>query len=109
MTRRRDKRDIEFCGTPGGMLERIVRLPDGRQYAHHCSKQVFEAVAGYLDEHQRQGVKIQSLADAIDAPMTQVHVAAPTAHRTRPAGDPWALGLSMPTRSRAIGAFRARI
>ena len=75
MARSIENRDIEFHGTPGGALERTVRLPDGREYAHRCSKKVFEAVAGYLDEHLSEGVKIQSLADAIDAPMTQVNVA----------------------------------
>jgi len=75
MARSTENRDIEFRGTPGGALERTVRLPDGREYAHRCSKKVFEAVAGYLDEHQGEGVKMQSVADAIDAPMTQVNVA----------------------------------
>jgi len=75
MGRSTEKRDIEFRGTPGGVLERTVKLPDGRQYAHRCSKRVFEAAAGYLDDHQSEGVKIQSLADAINAPMTQVNVA----------------------------------
>ena len=75
MRRSIDERDIEFRGTPGGALERFVRLADGREYAHRCSKQVFEQVAGYLEDHQREGVKIQSISDAIDAPMTQVNVA----------------------------------
>ena len=75
MGRSIEKRDIEFRGTPGGSLERTVRLPDGREYAHRCSKEVFEAVAGYLDGHHGEGVKIQSIADALDVPMTQVNVA----------------------------------
>jgi len=75
MRRPLENRDIEFRGTPGGALARVVMLPDGREYAHRCSQQVFEALAGYLDEHQSEGVKIQSLADALDAPMTQVNVA----------------------------------
>jgi len=75
MARSTENRDIEFRGTPGGALERTVRLPDGREYAHRCSKKVFEAVAGYLDEHQGEGAKMQSVAAAIDAPMTQVNVA----------------------------------
>ena len=70
-----EKREIEFRGTPGGALERTVKLPDGREYAHRCSKRVFEAVAEYLAEHQREGVKILSLANALDAPKTQVNVA----------------------------------
>jgi len=72
---RMDKREIEFRGIRGGALERCVRLPDGREYSHRCSKQVFEAVAGYLDDHQDEGVKIQSLADTLEAPLTQVNVA----------------------------------
>ncbi|MCG8510068.1 MAG: hypothetical protein MI741_12645, partial [Rhodospirillales bacterium] len=42
---------------------------------HRCSKQVFEAVTGHIDEHQQRGFKLQSLADALEAPMTQVNVA----------------------------------
>jgi len=75
MRRSLEHRDIEFQGTPGGVLERVVTLPDGRKYAHRCSKEVFEAVAGHLDEHQGDGVKIQSIADTLDVPMTQVNVA----------------------------------
>lgn len=75
MARPLEKRDIEFRGTRGGALERLVKLPDGREYAHRCSKEIFEKVAGHLDDHQTEGVKIQSLADALDAPMTQVNVA----------------------------------
>ena len=75
MRRSLEHRDIEFRGTHDDALERVVRLPDEREYAHRCSKEVFEAVAGHLDDHQREGVKIQSLADALDAPMTQVNVA----------------------------------
>ena len=75
MRRSLERRNIEFQGTPGGVLERVVKLPDGREYAHRCSKEVFEAVAGHLDEHQGEGVKIQSIADTLDVPMTQVNVA----------------------------------
>ena len=75
MARSTENRDIEFRGTPGGALERTVRLPDGREYAHRCSQKVFEAVAGHIDEHQGEGVKMQSLADTLDVPMTQVNVA----------------------------------
>lgn len=75
MGRSIEKRDIVFQGTRGGALERLVALPDGREYAHRCSKKVFEAVADYLDAHQNEGVKIQSIADALNVPMTQVNVA----------------------------------
>jgi len=75
MRRPLEHRDIEFRSTPGGALERTVKLPDGREYAHRCSKEVFEAVAGHIDEHQGDGVKMQSLADTLDVPMTQVNVA----------------------------------
>ena len=69
------QRDITFGGTPAGMLERTVTLHDGRAYTHRCCREIFEAVAGYLDEHQDEGVTMNSLADAVDAPMTQVNVA----------------------------------
>ena len=70
-----EKHDIEFRGTPGGALERAVRLHDGREYTHRCSRKTFEAVVAYIDDHQRDGVKITSIADAIEVPMTQVNVA----------------------------------
>jgi len=75
MARSLENRDIEFRGTPGGALERVVRLPDGREYAHRCSRKAFEAVVAHIDDHQREGVKIKSITDAIDEPMTQVNVA----------------------------------
>ena len=75
MARNIEKSDVEFRGTLGGALEREVTLPDGRQYSHRCSEQIFKAVVAHIDDHQREGVKMQSVADAIDAPMTQVNVA----------------------------------
>ena len=75
MRRSLENREVTFRGTPGGLLERCVKRPDGREYAHRCSKEVFEAVAGHIDEHQGEGVKMQSLADTLDVPMTQVNVA----------------------------------
>ncbi len=75
MPRPLEKRDIEFRGTPGGALERVVRRPDGKTYAHRCSQKTFEAMVIYIDDHQHKGVKVQSLPDAIGAPMTQVNVA----------------------------------
>lgn len=75
MARSIEQRDIQFRGTPGGTLERTVKLPDGREYAHRCSRRVFEAVAGYLEDHQRQGATMMSLGDALDVPYTQVNVA----------------------------------
>ncbi len=74
MRRRTENRDIEFRGSPGGALERVVALPDGRQYVHRCSEQIFRQVAEYLDDH-RDLVTMTSIADAIDAPLTQVNVA----------------------------------
>ena len=74
MRRRTEHRDIEFRGSPGGALERVVTLPDGRQYIHRCSEQVFRQVAAWLDEH-RDLVTMTSIADALDAPLTQVNVA----------------------------------
>jgi len=75
MTRSIENRQIEFRGTPGGLLERAVKLPDGREYAHRCSQKVFEAVAAHIEDHQAEGVKIQSVSDAVNAATTQVGVA----------------------------------
>lgn len=74
MRRRTERRHIEFRGSPGGALERVVTLPDGRQYIHRCSEQIFRQVAAWLDDHSDL-VTMTAIADAIDAPLTQVNVA----------------------------------
>ena len=83
MRRSTENRQIEYRGTPGGALERVVTLPDGREYAHRCSEDIFRQVATYLDDHVTAsgsgggsaGFTMTSVADAIDAPLTQVNVA----------------------------------
>ena len=79
MRRSTENRQIEYRGTPGGALERVVTLPDGREYAHRCSEEIFRQVATYLDDHvtvsRGAGFTMTSVADAIDAPLTQVNVA----------------------------------
>jgi len=80
MARSTEHRSIEFRGTPGGALEREVTFPDGRRYSHRCSQKVFEAVVAYIEDHQSEALKMQSLADAVDAPCTQVNVALQLLH-----------------------------
>ena len=79
MRRSTENRQIEYRGTPGGALERVVTLPDGREYAHRCSEEIFRQVATYLDDHVTAsgsaGFTMTSVADALDAPLTQVNVA----------------------------------
>lgn len=59
-------------------LVRTVAFPDGRSYTHRCTRQVFEDVAHTIEEHVtsgEQGVTLESLVRAMDAPHTQVSVA----------------------------------
>ncbi len=74
MRRRTENRTIEFRGSPGGALECVVTLHDGWQYIHRCSEQILRQVAAWLDDHTEL-VTTTSIADAIDAPLTQVNVA----------------------------------
>lgn len=57
-----------------GVLQRTVTSRDGRTYVHRCSRQVFEEVCFYIEEHPKQGLTMNTIADAIDAPYTQVNI-----------------------------------
>jgi len=67
-------REIEFRATPDGCLERLVRRPGGKEYAHRCTKAVFEAVVGCIDDHNTKPVTARAIVDVIDVPMSQVNV-----------------------------------
>lgn len=56
-------------------LVRTVYFPDGRSYTHRCTRATFEAVAHAIEEHAKEGVTLESLAEALDLPFTQVNVA----------------------------------
>lgn len=71
---RRNKRIINF-DVVDGRLVRTTILPDGRTYTHRCTRDVFESVAHTIAEHAANGTTMESIADAIDAPHTQVNVA----------------------------------
>lgn len=71
---RRDKRIINF-DVVDGRLVRTTILPDGRTYTHRCTRDVFENVAYAIAERAADGATLESIADAIDAPYTQVNVA----------------------------------
>jgi len=58
-----------------GRLVRTVVLPDGRSYVHRCTDETFRAVAHAIEERAAEGVTLDPLAEALDAPATQVHVA----------------------------------
>lgn len=73
MARLIEQRKIDYS-VVGDVLVRDVTLADGRTYTHRCSKKVFEEVCFYIEEHSHQGLTLGSIAEAIDAPYTQVNV-----------------------------------
>jgi len=54
-------------------LRRAVTRSDGKSYAHHCSREVYEAVAYAMEDGQ--GHTGQELSKTLDLPFTQVDVA----------------------------------
>src|ERR1051325_4941658 len=73
MRRNLEHRDIEWR-VIDGVLERTVTLASGKSYRHRCAKKTFEQVAAYIDDHVDAGITMNAIADAIDAPYTQVNV-----------------------------------
>jgi len=73
--RHRDQDRVINFDVVDGVLVRQVTLPDGRTYTHRCTRQVFEEVAHHVDEQGSEGVTLDPLAEALDAPSTQVNVA----------------------------------
>ena len=71
---RDDQRDVRF-EVLDRRLVRTVVLPDGRGYVHRCTRAVLEAVARVTEERAAEGVTLEPLAAALDAPATQVNVA----------------------------------
>ncbi|MBN1489780.1 MAG: hypothetical protein JXA69_07675 [Phycisphaerae bacterium] len=52
-----------------------VTGPRGRGYTHRCTRSTYEAVARAIEEAGPAGVTLEPLAEALDAPYTQVNVA----------------------------------
>ena len=71
---RDDQRDVRFEVIDGHLIRTVV-LPDGRSYVHRCTRETFEAVAHGVEERSGAGVTLEPLAEALDAPSTQVNVA----------------------------------
>lgn len=71
---RTDQRNVLF-DVVDGRLVRTVVLPDGRSYTHRCTWETFEAVAHGIEQRGGAGVTLEPLAEALDAPSTQVNVA----------------------------------
>lgn len=77
MRRRREHRNVIFDVVDGALV-RTVTFPDGddRQgYTHRCTREVYERVAHAVEESGDQGVTLESIAEAEDAPFSQVNVA----------------------------------
>ena len=68
------KRDETFRIDRNGMLVRAVVPRRGRPYEHRCPLDTLEAVCHRFDEHG-EGDTVETIAEAIDAPMTQVATA----------------------------------
>ena len=71
---RNDEREMIFEVIRGQLVRTIV-LPDGGSYVHRCMRETFEEVAHAIEERADDGVTLGPLAEAIDAPSTQVNVA----------------------------------
>ena len=58
-------------------LEMKVAFPDApdRGYLHRCTRDIFREVAFTIEEHAAGGTTLEELAQAMDAPFTQVNVA----------------------------------
>jgi hypothetical protein len=56
-------------------LVKTVTPSRGQPYVHRCTRRVFEAVCYALEARPTEGATMESLADALDAPYTQVNVA----------------------------------
>ncbi|MEX0654858.1 MAG: hypothetical protein WD534_12625 [Phycisphaeraceae bacterium] len=58
-------------------LVRTVAFPfsDREGYIHRCTRKVYEDVAYAIEERAKEGVTLDSLVEALDAPFTQVNVA----------------------------------
>lgn len=71
---RRDQRQIDFAVIDGHLV-RTVTKPDGGTYVHRCTRKVYEDVAHAIEEWAAEGVTLDPLTEALDAPFTQVNVA----------------------------------
>jgi len=70
---RHDEIDVRF-EVVDGRLVRTVTMPGGHGYTHRCTRETFEAVAHAIEARRDEGVTLGMLAEALDAPFTQVNV-----------------------------------
>lgn len=69
----RRTRTVDYAVEDDGSLRRTVKLSDGTEYVHRCTREHFEQVAyAFTDQ---QGHTLKQLAKALDLPYTQVNVA----------------------------------
>jgi len=73
-TRQRD-RQVSFDVKDDHLIRTVVFPSTGRSYSHRCTRAIYEAVAHAIEEHADEGVALDPLVQAIDAPFTQVNVA----------------------------------
>lgn len=71
---RRERRDITYEVSRDRLI-RTVTLHRGGGYQHNCTLEVYGEVAHIVEESAKEGVTLESIADAHDLPYTQVNVA----------------------------------
>ncbi|MHB1158318.1 MAG: hypothetical protein ACYC26_15955 [Phycisphaerales bacterium] len=78
-THQRD-RQVSFDVRDNHLIRTVVFPATGKSYTHRCTRAIYEAVAHAIEEHAAsgggsEGVALDSLVQALDAPFTQVNVA----------------------------------
>lgn len=76
-TRRRPQHRSVLFDVVDDHLEMKVSFSDQPDagYVHRCTDEVFREVAHAIEERASKGVTLDDLAEALDAPFTQVNVA----------------------------------
>ena len=74
MHKRRQQRDVQFAVMDDRLVQTVTPTR-GKPYVHRCTRLVFEDVCHAIEARPTEGATMETLAEAIDAPYTQVSVA----------------------------------
>jgi hypothetical protein len=100
-------REVTFA-VQNGVLTRLVRLADGREYKHACPQDAFEAVAWYVQKHLGRRLSANALWRRMPGlRFTQIQVALAFLHDRGCVGRTgrWAIASSETVYEDAMGAF----